>query len=1416
MADRINNNNETPLGGMRERGIGADKIIGSLNNTLGSIESQMKDVAAALRLQAQSNADIKKFLASQKPGSDKDTRRGRYDSEIELSRAMSSMATNLKDLKKDLATATKGAREDSWRVRPKSKNQADLQTLSSARTAAVLDAYTEKMEALTEITNKQIIAWNEFITAQREEAKISAQRRKDLADERIRQSQENIVYLKTQRSEAEDQSEIEAITRKILKEQATISKEHYAKDTIESKLNARVDKIDKEGSEPIIESAKKEMEALAKQREEAVDKIVSVFSGVEEAVNNVRDYTADMRGLSPAFEKMMDDVDETYSENFNKAKDTLLSGIKAEREAIVSLLKADAAETDVRKKLAIDEKERLRKELIVLKKQEEYLKRTGPIQDIWRSAGDKMKSAALSLVEGFADLGFKYLEDKYFKSYQEGFQKVYDSIESTRNAISARLKLTQGGYKEMQEKLASEIEARNLSGSISPADVDEMLVSLQGAGVTDEDMLTELSIQGALLKAQGSSINLGNEKTLQVLRQMYDSDIKNGATQEEALSNMTNGINSWAQKEIYVRQELGDSALVNGGIDTIINTVGDLWASTGQSAQEGFESIGDTFLAAQKTYNQGYDATELIQSVQGMLDKQYSEYTTMEKMLLSQGMTRDKILSQSITDSMQNVYEQQKSLLDQTADMYLPEVSNVYGFVGSVQDQRKMKVGEELTLTVPEDMQSALNDIAKSESEAISEGTYLSETERTKKQRENQMTQQAIEAEQMYKGDMLVNGTLDNIDKGINDIYNILKASLLLTGKSWLEDLKKGAILDDSSVGKAIIKSQGGSSGGAGKGLSLDGVKELLHTEISTGAIKENVGNFAFGKSGTALGTAGKVAGGAVGAAWMVSSITNNMGDTFQETFENVATDPKFYRGLGTTLGSAIAGPVGGAVGAAIGQGAGMLGNALADPIADLMMSLENSDYGAASAQEQAADRLSAAAKSLQDAADAQLEKEAEVNENILQQREIFNKYDVSQQKQFIKQMEVSTEDKSVQEAFREAIKKWEDSQIAAASDSGIKGDIATNTQILSAAVNKSIGGFTWGADEEVQKDNIRKLVEEDLVSPEALSYLEQYGQFSESQKKMIDAAWQKFEEKRTDLTKIQNEEGYKNLAAIEEQALKDFAEKNKLLTESGAADIEAARKQIESTGEQLDIKTATKQVYAEQLMSGNLSDEDIATAASYADTLYKNREEYNKANAQFQSQWAEIKRKHPGANLMDLVAAYNEEHLGSSGISVADAIDGFTVDSAGIYASYAGDAKGNPVLKYRSSGGTRMYDPKLYAGKFESGLTDVPIDGYPAILHEGERVLTREEAQAYNDMSSSIISNYARETNYAGSTISTVGTNDIKNAVNSNTNTTSALLKQILETMKEISASLKQRNMRNPMSKNVSSMNTNLTVTNN
>jgi hypothetical protein len=93
----------------------------------------------------------------------------------------------------------------------------------------------------------------------------------------------------------------------------------------------------------------------------------------------------------------------------------------------------------------------------------------------------------------------------------------------------------------------------------------------------------------------------------------------------------------------------------------------------------------------------------------------------------------------------------------------------------------------------------------------------------------------------------------------------------------------------------------------------------------------------------------------------------------------------------------------------------------------------------------------------------------------------------------------------------------------------------------------------------------------------------------------------------------------------------------------------------------------------------------------------------------------------------------------------------------------------------------------------FKTGLTNVPYNNYPALLHEGERVLTAEEAEAYNEMSSYAVSNMVNQNKTYGNSsnnvfnTNTYGPTDFERSINNQTNSLNSTLNQILGVLRSI-----------------------------
>lgn len=1385
---------ETNDGSIRDgagpRNVPPDIIQTTLNNTLKSFESQISELTKAFKAYTTQMSNIsnsnekfyREFTRANKNGNTNDNRGpGRRGSDFGSGnlRNLGSLASDIEEFRKEVASAAKSMRRDarSWKYTDKSFKGAGADIVSARRREEVLDRFAETLDGYRQDLENRL----------RQEQSIYSSTMRDLAKEfdfqKYKREMEEMVSHKTSLiqdwRQAETTEEKHDILAQIneLKAQITSHQEN-AKPYIDRQQNAK--RQHEENVNTIQEDISSQINAATRQKDSLLNHIEEVFSDIEQAFEQAQDGVNAVRGRSLSLNKYMEKLEASKEEKFNEAVEAAREQVSDSMKILEKKLQDDLEETDERNKLTDEERENIKRQIEVLKKEEEYLKKLTPLTDIWKDAGNKIKDTFRDSLFGSLDSFVKNAEDRYLQTYIDGFQNVYNSIESTRNTISARLKLNSGDYKEMQETLAAEIQNRRLAGSISMTDVDDMLVSLQTAGITDQQMLQELAIEGAKLKAQGSSLDLGNEETLQQVMQLYSQSLRQGATTEEALNSITNMAERISGGEGAIRQEFGyDAALVNGGLNTIFNQAMKMGLASGKDVEQLTTDVISGAYGSQALYGTGIDESLIRQSLQSIFDNTVADSDVFSKMLISGGLSRDQLMGMDIGQAMQYVMNNMQTILSNADPRYIAEIGKAYALPGTVTDWLNVQQRQDAFSVVPSDtFQTSIDTIIDADNKAIEQGDYMSRTGQVTKQYENKMTTLAIKAEQLYKGDQMVVGQLQNISNLVNNIYSVVKDSAMKS----LESIRSGGM---AAFGAS----------GAGGGVSFG----------------KGAGQFLTGKSETALGAAGKIAGVAVGARWMLDSISEK-----GISFEGIGSDPEFYRGLGTTLGSVLAGPLGAAVGGAVGQLFSMAGNAWAQRIESAEIFDE---------QMEAAKMLQEAAGSLEDSAQKQAEEIKSAKQNIVNQKKIFNSYDENMQKQFITQMGIDSTGMSNQEAFQKAIQKWEQIELRKIEEMNLQQRAAENTGILSTSMGKTIDGSLFEASAETQEKEIEDLITSGVLTDEdIIKRFRSKGadKLKDDQKETINQLWKQEQEKQIDLLALQTKEGYDEVALIEEQALRDYAAKNDLYEANGSVDLDKVRKTMESKGEKLDTQTAIKHLYAEQIKEGTISQANVEQMSQYTDILSDNRRMWETDNELFQTQWNTVVKENPGASVLDLVDAYNKKYLDGKGISVADVIDGFTVDSVGLSAQYTTDSSGNPLLKSKSGGGTRMYDPSIYHGKFETGLTEVPYDLYPALLHQGERILTKEEAEAYNELSSYAVNQianettnrYAKNTNYFSA--SSLGLDSLNDTIGTQTKKEEALLGQILEALMVL---IKEtRNLKSKTSginPSIVNMNTNTTTLN-
>lgn len=785
-----------------------EALVDRLDTSLGSVTSELKSITKQF---GDFVADYDKRTPS---ASDRRASRSR---DIDtFRRSLPQITKDLKEFQTSLRDAKRSALDNNRRWKDEaSKSSYRLMggdTLSAKRLKDLSNQYAQFMKSASESAELELSTVKEIQQKKLQEYKKELTARQEEYSKNARKIAEQKSSLLQERETAISKGEsTDKIDSKISELDETLKKYKDAVDSAETRLENKKADFDEELSAR-QEDISKQLEIATERYRQAVEDVQESFSGVEDLIERSRDSANYLKGASRSFSDFMEhNIERDKDDVFIQNRNALIESIIDANNAIEEKLKDDS--------LTDEEKKNLKAQQELYKRQLEYLRNLTPITDIWRDTGNKIKKTLTSIGQGAIKSLVKNLENRYLTTYVEGFQRVYDSIETTRNAISARLKLDQGGFEELQNSIYEEIQQRGLEGVISMSDVDDMITSLSASGITDQAMLQELALEGASLKAGGSSINLGNEEMLQQLMLMYDQSIRNGDDQEEALKKVTDLMENVASAEIYTRETFGsDTALVNGGIDTAIIQALKLGVSSGKEIEDISKDIQSSVYASQAQYMAGIDASTLQQTLETILEGGTTNLDTFGKILYSGGLTQDAIREMGMNKAMQYVADNMVSILENSSDKYFSEYTSAYGLPGSKSGLMTLKNQGGLNVTLDEDSISRMSEIREEESISKQTGEYYSKTYQIQKQYENTMSKTAITAEKLYRGDSVISDQLNNITNGVSTIVDLLTEAGFDTLKS-------------SSFGSAV----GGAVGGAVNSSFVGGAAGLAGAGVAAG-----------------------------------------------------------------------------------------------------------------------------------------------------------------------------------------------------------------------------------------------------------------------------------------------------------------------------------------------------------------------------------------------------------------------------------------------------------------------------------------------------------------------------------------------------------------------------------------------------
>lgn len=1329
------NNNGNPMNNGAGRGNNGVDIASIIYEIFQHLDKNTKSYTDQLKvlvreIKSVSRSDSKSGTNSSTSGFSGRRRTFDYDDIYDDAKDISEMFKRLhKDIRadhKELLSSSEDFKRDLSKLDVK-----DLETILTKKQLEIAKKYADLQEnalkhyeqAITEIESRSL-------TETEKDTLNKLKRKKELAEKFYNKSlQEEEKYTEEQKSRY----------KKVL-EKTTKELENYTE-----QLAPKTDKGKKEAAEKVRKKYEEEQRELnEKERAEkaSVEPIKAEFD--KESVKEALGAIESLKSQSPYLNEKLDDGKtdfEKFEEN-RQAQLKLLERAGKTLDAYEEKIRQDRANGNITEEELQEQLETINKQKKNIEDAKKAIEGWSPVKDALSQAGKDLTSYAKNMIKNIAKFGLEKLEDKYLTAYKEGFEKVYQSVENTRNQISARSKLDQGAFSDMQSEIQDQIEQQGLETVVSQADVNEALISLSSAGITDKELLKTLALEQAKLSASGSSLKLDNEETLQRFQEYIGSESAKGRSYEDILSDIPNLMSEIMNYEGQIRDDFGnDIASMGGNLNKIFNEVLDVTNTAGKNFSEASKDIGAAMTYGQAQFNMGLDPDTLMASIRDLTKGSASELSNFGKILYEKGITGESLRSGevSIQDALSATADELEEALANKNTTYIKEIMDAYG-ISSMDPNQAVKflrmggLGDVKVAGRQElDAQQAQRDAANKA------GTYYSATQNHQKKAENKMAEIANTAEQLYKGDEFV-------QEGFKEVSGLL------------------GVINDSiiNIGESFWKQNGGNA--LGQYVRNNGGAGQVASDFLTGA------------KGTTAGAVGKGVGAAVGAGMVGYSVVSHIadregGEPALETINDIAQDSTTWAGIGTAVGSAVGGPIAGAVVGALMGTAGEWGGKLGDYIATKMDPF----------QEAVAEFKKTSEQQLLDSK-TNLE---ETKKSLATYEGILKKNDKGEMKKLLmEKANISASD--LRNADDERIQKlFEDNIVKQASNLEKE---AEQQVALDQIINKNAQSLVniedmFGGLAQAETGTAF----EDMTSEEQESY----------KKKLLEGSYgNTFRGQSRELL------GDVGKRIDELQSMSDDEISN-YLVRSGVF----SASEIKSMDEAKKKEAVTTAVTKEFENMGQMSAETAIVFENEVSKMADRKKIYEKSEEELQKRWDNTKR-----NLEELGEDINETNMVAEYIKLyhpMDDIGNFNSDvTSDIILNSDGTVSLNPGIDYKNS------------YRFESGLTEVPYDEYPALLHKGERILTKEEAEAYNMISSNAIQQYFGRTNslindssiydslssyiltnledniYNNSSSSVLstrqyGTDNVEQSINNQTTSLSEILNQILEVIKNLNLTI-------------------------
>lgn len=814
--------------------------------------------------------------------------------------------------------------------------------------------------------------------------------------------------------------------------------------------------------------------------------------------------------------------------------------------------------------------------------------------------------------------------------------------------------------------------AKEAGVAVDQNQILELASSLSEMGIRDKTLITTLATEQAKAQEAGvGSIFQMNEEFIKQYQKSYFAD-KNATDEKTAQENLQKQLDTWIATEAYIAEEFGSAtALANGGMTEIANYANQLQKSNYLTADNASEFNANLAIMAQAIENSGGDFSTILSDLQTILDNPESDLSA--SLLTAMGTNREDFINRLSADPMEVLADYLTKMQSRYTGLNLTDLTYKSRAYGESMRATDIRALISTDLkNVKGVTQEDLGKTADDLMDSLKSGDMLTATEKLEKTNLQMAQDVAQIAQTVPDGQYWMNNTLS------------AGKSLLTEFTSFLSGL----------LGNALGSKIGGLGGG------------------STATGKATLGDVALGNKNTKGGLLSSELSGLAGIGYsevvfgkdVIQGMYN--GDHIQTAVGDALGDPQFARGMGMALGGALGGPVGAAIGGVVTEKVvPKAQSAFEDLITSGIVSPSELAY---QRQQEAANELKESANDLKESATEQLnaiqaEKAQAEQWSAMQKKEWL---ETNKEKLTAAGIDTSNIDLSSTESINENFDSLFETYTKAVEE-GLTSDLSLAE--LGSALASPLA--EWANDAGVEIGDKLYATQKEVMQA-------------------LDAG---------EISSIEANTAMTQLAGKGTQASAS-ATMLKKLGQSGYASslmntIEAKKSAISKANPKMGASEVESQALASVAKSLGYNETQASQLKSLYSTIDANREEWEKANAEFQERFTKAQEKVGTNDTNAIIQQYladntsaNEELFRS--FVVADPHKPVTEGN-----SIWGMDEITEVPSLATNNDTyNWYTPGDVVPKYKTGLDYVPSDNYLALLHRGESVLNATEAQDYRE----------------------------------------------------------------------------------